>query len=182
MQVLILSYGEKTHPWLKAHVTKTMRAEETISADSIIGCSSVFFDLKEGHFTEQFKTIKDKVVKIIGKSKPSKIFTHNNEDPHPDHRACYNIVMNLLQSIKTKDYRPDVYLFSVWNPFSFHKGHLPKMYVDITKVHHKKVAALKHFKSQWGALALLVGSIFAREVKNGLHMGTRFAESFYKIQ
>ena len=42
VHVLILSYGEKTHPWLKANVTKTMRAEETYNADSIIGCTSAF--------------------------------------------------------------------------------------------------------------------------------------------
>jgi len=179
VHVLILSYGEKTHPWLKANVTKTMRAEETYNADSIIGCTSAFFDLKEGHFREQFNTIKDKVMTIIEKSKPVKIFTHNNEDPHPDHRACYTLVTGLLNSLK---YNPELYLFSIWNPFSFHKGHLPRMYVDITPTHHKKMEALKHFKSQWGALTLLIGGIFAREVKNGLHIGTRFAERFYRLK
>ena len=177
--VLILSYGERTHPWLKADVTKTLRAQETKEADAIIGCTSRFFDLREGHYDEEFPAIRDEIIALIEKEKPSRIFTHSNEDPHPDHQACYRITRDLLKRLKNKT---ELYSFSIWNPFSLRKNNLPRMYVDITDTHTQKVKALHSFKSQWAALLLLFGSIFTRDIKNGLHIGTRYAESFYRIK
>jgi N-acetylglucosamine malate deacetylase 1 len=179
VHVIIMSYGEKTHPWLKAHVTKNMRAKETQNADNIIGCESTFFDLKEGSYMDGYPTIKHKILSIIKNEKPTKIFTHNNEDPHPDHKSCYKITMDIVKEARIK---PEIYLFSIWNPFTLRKNELPTMYVDISETRKKKIEAMKHFKSQWAALAVLFGGIFAREVKNGLHIGKRFAERFYKLQ
>ncbi len=179
VHVIILSYGEKTHPWLKAHITKEMRSKETYHADDVVGCTSTFFDLKEGHFRNDIQAVKKEVLAIIKKEKPEKIFTHNNEDPHPDHKSAYSITMDLVKEAKIN---PEIYLFSIWNPFSLKKSHLPKMYVDTSATHSKKLQAIKHFKSQWAALAILVGGLFSRDFKNGLHIGARFAESFYKAK
>ena len=176
--VLILSYGERTHPWLKADVAKTLRAQETKEADAIIGCGSRFFDLRESHYPEEFPAIRDEVLAIIKKDKPARVFTHSSEDPHPDHQACYQITRELLKISKLKT---ELYTFSIWNPFSLRKNNLPSMYVDITSTHAKKVRALRSFRSQWIALFLLFGSIFTRELKNGIHIGTRYAENFYRI-
>lgn len=176
--VLILSYGERTHPWLKADVTKTLRAQETKEADTIIGCSSRFFDLREGHYLEDFPAIREEVLALLQKERPVRIFTHSNEDPHPDHQACYQLTRELLKISKVKT---ELYSFSIWNPFSLKRNRLPRMYVDITETHNQKVTALRSFKSQWAALLLLFGSIFTREIKNGLHIGKRYAESFYRI-
>ncbi len=178
VHIVILSYGERTHPWLKAHITKSWRAQETYRADVCVGCSSRFFDLKEGSFMEGYPNIKDELLKIIKAAKPAKVFTHNNEDPHPDHRAAYEITSDLLKTAKIK---PELYIFSIWNPFSFRKSHHPRMYVDITSTHQKKMDAIKRFKSQWAALSILIGGIIARDIKNGLHIGTRFAERFYRV-
>ena len=179
VQVIILSYGERTHPWLKADVTKTMRMQETKIADAIIGSASRFFDLREGHFLEEYPAVKDELAALLRKEKPARIFTHSSEDPHPDHRACYAIVRDIRKYVALKN---ELYIFSVWNPFSLKKNHLPCMYVDISDTHHMKVAALRSFKSQWAALLLLFGSIFTREIKNGLYIGTRYAESFYRLK
>jgi N-acetylglucosamine malate deacetylase 1 len=179
VHVIILSFGEKTHPWLKAHVTKNIRARETYHADDIVGCKSTFFDLKEGSFMKNYPSIKQDLLAVMGNEKPDKVFTHNDEDPHPDHKATYAITREIIKEAKLK---PETYLFSIWNPFSLSKSHLPKMYVDITKTHSKKVQAIKHFKSQWAALTILVGGIFVRDIKNGLHIGTRFAERFYRLK
>ena len=179
VHVIILSYGEKSHPWLKANITKNMRANETQHADDVVGCTSTFFDIKEGHFMNEYPAMKDKVLALVRKEKPTKIFTHNNEDPHPDHKASYNITMDIIKEARLK---PEIYLFSIWNPFSLRKSHFPKMYVDTSKTYAKKLQAIKHFRSQWAAIALLVGGIFSRDFKNGLHIGARFAESFYRAE
>lgn len=179
VHVIILSYGEKTHPWLKPRYAKEQRARETMLADKECGCTSAFFDLREGKYMKDYPEIKDQLLKIIKKEKPVKIFTHNNEDPHPDHRACYKITMDLVHTARIK---PEIYLFSIWNPFSLFKSDVPTMFVDITDVHQKKWDAIAEFKSQWAALTLLLWSIFTKEVKNGLHIGTKFAERFYRIR
>ena len=178
VHVIVLSYGEKTHPWLKAHITKAFRADETFKADAIVGCTSRFFDLKEGSFATGYPTIQNEMLRIVKASKPAKIFTHNNEDPHPDHRAAYTITRDIIKKAKIK---PELYIFSIWNPFSVRKSHHPRMYVDITASHTKKMKAIKRFKSQWAALSILIGGIIARDIKNGLHIGTKFAEQFYRV-
>ena len=177
VRVIVLSYGEKTHPWLKARYSKEMRAQEAYNADKLVGCKSTFFDLKEGKFEEGYPAIKQKLAATLKKQKPAKIFTHSNEDIHPDHRAAYAIAED---AIKESEIKPEIYLFSIWNPISPRRNNTPKMYVDISKTHAKKMAALSHFRSQWAALALLIGSIIAKEVKNGLHIGSLCAERFYK--
>lgn len=179
VHAIILSYGEKTHPWLKPKVAKDIRARETRHADKIVGCHSTFFDLNEGKFMEGYPAVKQKILTLVKKERPTKIFTHNNEDPHPDHRAAYNIAQDIM---KETGINAEVYLFSIWNPFSIKKSDVPLMYVDISITHQKKVAAIRHFRSQWAALTLLLGSIFARELKNGLTIGVKFAERFYKVQ
>ena len=179
VQVIILSYGEKTHPWLKARFAKDMRAKETAVADRIVGCKSQFFDFKEGNFKEGYQDAKPKLLSIVKKINPVRIFTHSNEDPHPDHRAAYHITLDL---IKDANISPQVYCFSIWNPFSIKKNYLPQLYVDITQTHQTKFKAIRIFKSQWAALIVLLWSIFTRELKHGLHMGTKFAEQFYRVR
>lgn len=177
VRVIVLSYGEKTHPWLKARYSKEMRAQEAQNADKLVGCTSTFFDLKEGKFIEGYPEIKQKLGAMLKKQAPTKIFTHSNEDIHPDHRAAYAIMEG---AVKEASISPEIYLFSIWNPISPRRNNTPKMYVDISETHTKKMAALSHFRSQWAALALLMGSIIAKEVKNGLHIGSLCAERFYK--
>jgi len=117
---------------------------------------------------------------MINRLKPTKIFTHNNEDPHPDHRAAYQITLDLIKESKIN---PEVYLFSVWNPFSLRKSHLPKMYVDISKNFNKKIKAVNCFKSQkWNAVYPLYVSIYIRALKNGLHTHSKYAEKFHKLK
>ena len=56
------------------------------------------------------------------------------------------------------------------------------MYVDITNTYNKKIDAIRCFKSQRATLAILLWSIFVRDIKNGLHIDGKLAERFYKIK
>lgn len=179
---LVLSYGEKSHPWLKEKVTQQMRKTEALQAGKILGCQTRFFDLSEGHFLKEYqeKKLEKKLIKILKKYKPTKILAHSNEDPHPDHRATYQITQALLK--KTR-FKPDLYLFSVWNPFSFAKRYFPKMYVNISPYFKYKIRALKCYKSQrYNAIYPLIPTVFIRAIKNGLHIQGKYAERFYKVK
>ncbi len=177
---IVFSYGEKSHPWLKAKIAQKMRSEEAFEASKILGCKTVFFDLKEFNFAKDYeeKKVEVKLIKLIEKHKPNKIFNHSNEDPHPDHKAVNKITLELLKKIKLK---PEVYIYSVWNPVSFKTGY-PALYEDITQTFSLKVKALKTFRSQKIHTFYPSLLMFYRAIKDGLKIKKRFAEMFYRIR
>ncbi|MBW2996483.1 PIG-L family deacetylase [Candidatus Woesearchaeota archaeon] len=179
---VIFSYGENSLAWLKPALAIKTRVAEAKKADKIIGGSGVrFFGLKEGKFPEEIeeKKIKKKLQKIIMSRKPTKIFTHSREDPHPDHRAVYHAVMEALDGIKHKC---SVFTFDVWNPFTIKKKHLPRLYEDVSESFPKKIKALKVFESQKASLLALFWSVYVRAIVHGFHIHKRFAERFFKIR
>jgi len=179
---IVFSYGERSHPWLKEKVVQDMRAQEAHSASKLLGCKTIFLGLKEGKFLEKYeddKKIEKKLINVLEKNKPSKIFTHSNEDPHPDHKAINKITLKLLEKTKNK---ADVYIYSIWNPVSL-KTKYPSLYEDISKTFSLKLKALKLFQSQrFNAIYPLMIFIFYRAIKNGLKIKKKFAEMFYKIR
>jgi LmbE family N-acetylglucosaminyl deacetylase len=179
---IILSYGEASLAWLKPEIAIKTRVKEAKNADKIIGGKGItFLGLKEGKFIEnlQEKKIEKKIIKIIRKRKPIKIFTHSSDDPHPDHRAAHKIIINILDKMR---YKCDVFSFDVWNPLTGRKKNLPRLYVDITETFSIKTKALKAFQSQKIAIFTLLWSVYLRAVIHGLHINKRFAERFFKIR
>ena len=181
IHTIIFSYGESSHPLLKRKVTVEMRVKESQEADKVInGGGLAFLGLKEGRFKEEGeeKDIIAKLIRTIDHHKPSKIFTHSDGDPHPDHRIVCE--MTLAAANKTRC-RPDVYTFEVWTPIKVKNRHRPKLVVDITKTFPTKLTALKCFKSQWMTMITLLWSVYARAIINGFFNRCLFAETFYKI-
>lgn len=178
---LVFSYGEKSHPWLKAKVAKKMRSEEAFQASRILGCRTSFFDLREFNFLKDYreKELEKKLTKLIEKQKPSKLFTHSPDDPHPDHLAVYKITLELWEKLPKP--RPEVYAYSIWNPLALRTSH-PVLYEDITSTFSLKIQALKAFKSQKLSVLSLSLPMFYRAVINGLKIRKRFAEKFNRIR
>tara|TARA_Y100000310_G_scaffold137447_1_gene136369 strand:- start:60631 stop:61284 length:654 start_codon:yes stop_codon:yes gene_type:complete len=178
---VVFSKGEKSHPWLKEDVVREFRTEETIDAAKVLGCEVLVFDIKEGKFSEDYKRkkYKDNFLKILRKQKPTKIFTHSNEDPHPDHRAVHKITLELLRKM---EFKPELYIYSIWNPVSF-KTRYPILYVDISKHFKKKLQSLRKFPSQkYNAIYPLMTLIWFRALRDGFKIKKKFAESFYRIK
>lgn len=177
----ILSYGESSHPWLKPEVIKDIRITESERADKILNGSGIkFFDLKETKFKDKYEETFKRLKILIEKKKPTKIFTHVSDDPHPDHRVTYNLVLDIVDNLT---YKPAVYAFEVWNPFKLRQRSQPKLYVDISKQFKKKIEALKVFKSQKIQMQIpLLWTVYVRAFINGLHSDVRFAEKFYKVR
>ena len=136
---VVFSYGELSHPWLKKKVVHKMRYKETVDASRLLKCRSIFYDLRERKFLEDYqaKNMKDTLVQLLEKEKPTKIFTHSHEDPHPDHRAVHEITLEVFNELQQK---PELYMYSIWNPVSF-KTHYPSLYVDISKTFSLKLKA-----------------------------------------
>ena len=126
----------------------------------------------------QERGLEKELLKKINKEKPTKIFTHSIEDPHPDHKAVYQITLDLYEKL---DFKPELYVYSVWNPVSF-KTNWPSLYVNITKTFSLKLKALKSFRSQKVHVAYPFLLLLFRAIKNGFKIRTLFAEKFFRIK
>ncbi len=180
--VFIFSYGEKTHPWLKKHVAAEMRINESLAASKILGARETqFFGIEEGKFASQIreKKVDRRIEYYIKKLKPSRIFTHAIDDPHPDHHEVAAFVINMCNRIH---YPGEVYSFDVWTMVNLAKREAPKLYIDISDTFPLKIKALKCFRSQYLAMIALLWSVYWRAIKNGRIARTKYAEVFYKTR
>jgi len=177
---IVFSYGELSHPWLKQKVVQKMRYQETEVASKVLKCKSIFYDLREGKFLEDYqeKNLKNTLVQLIEKEKPTKIFTHSNEDPHPDHRAVHEMTLEIFNELK---YKPEVYMYSIWNPVSF-KTQYPSLYIDVSKTFSLKLKSLWKFKSQKVHVLYPFIILMYKAIKDGIKMRSRFGEHFFRIK
>ena len=143
-------------------------------------CTALFFDLKEFNFKQEYKAkhLEQELLQLLWKEKPTKIFTHSGEDPHPDHSAVNSITTELINKSQQK---PEIYIYSVWNPVSF-KTKFPSLCIDISETFSVKLKALKTFRSQkWHILYPFFLLIF-RAIIDGLKIRKKFGERFYRIK
>ncbi len=177
---IIFSYGEKALPYFKEEEVRKIRKKESLDAAKVMGTkNTLFLGLEEGKFEKAKKKDFEVIRSIILELKPSKIFTHSMDDPHMDHRATHKLVVDLL---KDMDYQGELYAFNVWNPMSFRKRHLPKLFVDISDTFKIKIKAIRKFETQkmqgrWP----LMPAIFARALVYGFQNKCKFAEKFLKV-
>jgi LmbE family N-acetylglucosaminyl deacetylase len=180
VSTLIFSYGENSHPHLKPSVIIKTRVKESHKSDKIIGGSGIcYLGLKEGRFLSDKNKVKKKLIKIIRQKRPSKIFTHSRDDPHPDHKAVFKIISEIINETKINS---DFYTFDVWNPIRLRKRNLPKLVVDITSTFDKKIKACRIHKSQKMALLTLMWNVYVKAIVNGWSNNVKYAEVFYKIK
>lgn len=182
VKTIIFSYGELSHPHLKREVVREMRLKESINADEIIGAKGVrYLGLNEGKFPSEIKSkkIKQKLVRLIKQEKPIKIFTHDLNDPLPDHRAVNNVMLEL---IKEEKITCPVYSFGVWNlMIAIRKTNRPKLVVDISKTFHLKIKAIKAHKSQQVTIFNLLWSVYVKALIHGWNNNFKYAEVFFKL-
>jgi len=177
----IFSYGESSHPHLQREVIIKIRVAESQACDKVIGGSGIYhFGLKEGNFIQEIekRKFKKKIIDIIRERKPTKIFTHTKDDPHPDHRAVNTVVLEVARELK---YKGDIYSFDIWNPLTARGRAKPKLVVDITETFKTKVKAFECHKSQKLSLIMLLPAVYTRAIINGLNHEVKYAEIFLKI-
>jgi len=135
-----------------------------------------YFAIKEGNFAKDFNP--DILESLIREKRPFRIFTHSPDDPHPDHRAVYNIVSKV---IKRMNYKGDVYGFDIWNIFALRTSNYPRLFVDISSSFDKKMEAFSKHKSQRNTMISLGWSIYFKALIAGWQNHCKYAEIFYKI-
>ena len=179
---VIFSSGEQSHPWMKKNVTVEARKRETKKSHSILGIKeTINLGMRDGTIWKDAKDkqIFEKIISIIKKYDPDKIFTHAIDDPHPDHNSIYRIVDRIMKII---NYKGHIYSFEVWNPFNIMKRNMPKMYVDVSDTFDIKIKALKCFKSQKLFIVPLLPVTYLRAFFAGFHAKCRYGEAFYIVK
>ncbi len=182
VKTIICSFGEKSHPHLKKEVIRQRRIDESLKADKIMGGSGVvYLDIREGKFEEDFlkKKIAQKLAILIKKEKPVKIFTHDLDDAHPDHRAVHRLVMRLIEDGKIKC---PVYSFDIWSLIKVRNRKVPKLVVDVGGTFHTKVKAFLVHESQALAIWLLLWKVIIKDWLSGRIYGHKYAEVFYRLK
>ncbi|MFP4112190.1 MAG: PIG-L deacetylase family protein [Candidatus Woesearchaeota archaeon] len=177
---IIMSYGEMSHFWMQGKFTTKMRVKESQKANEVLnGKKVMFFGLKEGKFKEDIrkKNLLKNLRKMINEDKPTKIFTHSINDPHPDHRETLEIVADAVSGSRHK---PDIYTFLIWNPIPIKKRNRPKLVVDTSKTTKLKIRSAFCFKSQKLSILQLLPVIIATNFINGFKYNMRFAELFFR--
>ncbi|HDP74044.1 MAG TPA: PIG-L family deacetylase [Candidatus Woesearchaeota archaeon] len=177
---VIFSFGEKSHPLFKRRVTAKARVKEAQEVNVMLkGKDLIFLGLKDGQFQKEIpeKNTEERLLRLIRKFRPDRILTHSPDDPHLDHRVVYNCV---LSAAEKHNFKGEIFCFDVWTLFNLKKSNLPKMYIDTSQFFHKKVEALKMFKSQKMSFLILIFPTFLRDFVNGLKSHSRYAEVFYK--
>lgn len=180
----IASFGELSHPHFKKEIISKIRVEEAEKADKLLGGAGVFFlGARDGKLKEDKELIKKQIKKQILKYKPSKIFTHAEDDALPDHVLINKVILEVYDELhKEEKINIDIYSFGVWRFFKLLNRLSPKLFVDISDFFQKKLEVLEVFKSQKSSMILLKWSVYLKAIVAGVKNKTQFAEEFYKIR
>ncbi|MCF7871402.1 PIG-L family deacetylase [Candidatus Woesearchaeota archaeon] len=189
---IIFSYGELSHFHLKKDYVKEMRIKESEEAENIIGGKGItFYDHTDGQIKNETKTKQThKLIKQkINELKPEKIFTHSQDDIHPDHRAVYQTVLDAYNELPKKTQKNiEIYSFEISQLWNLKKRKTPVLVIDITTQFKAKIKALHAFKSQINIFShtyevnLLYLGVYVRAFIAGLIYKKKLAEIFYKIK
>lgn len=182
VKTIICSFGEKSQPHMNIKEIKKIRVLESKKADRILGSHGVMFiGLHEGNFEKDYaeRKLHASILRHIQEFRPDVILTHSSDDPHPDHRACHNILLSIHKYLPAST---NVYVFDVWNFFNLHKRRKPKLVIDITETFKRKIDAVGTFKSQMHAIAVLIWSIYIKAIFWGWRRGCRYAEVYYRVR
>ena len=176
--VHIFSFGEGSHPHFRKSVIRKQRVKESMRSDKILGITQTsYWGIPEGKFAEALNTprIMQKMESIMRKCRPSKVFTHSIDDPHPDHRAVYHSVAGIARK---SCFKGEIYTFKIWNIVNFRRTNTPKLVVDISQTFKKKVRAFQSHRSQQLTMWTLMWNVYLQAILHGFNNGVRYAEVF----
>ena len=180
VRAVIFTYGEDSHPWQKSELTQEVRIRESKRAAGILGYKEcLYLGLKEGKILDELHDtdLSTKLKRLIEKFGATKIITHSPNDPHPDHRATYQVVRAVAASLRTA---VPVYTFDIWTVVSFRHRGRPTLVVDISGTFSTKIRALRCFKSQQFSLLSLLWSVYLKALLTGVKNNCRYAEAFHR--
>lgn len=156
--ILLLSDGTLSHPDSKAYPAEKLRAlreSELVNASAVMGVPAeniIFCRFPDrsvpSRVSPDFEPAVKNITKVIEMLKPQSIFVPWRRDPHPDHRAAYELIIAAnLQNAK-------IYEYPIWlqelgeSEDSPGDDEVMSFRVDISSVITKKQEAISAHLSQ----------------------------------
>lgn len=153
VQVLVISDGTLSHPRSRKYPAPALRAlreSETLAAMSLLGVEAsdvTFLGLPDGAIpTQASAQVKD----AVAKCRPNTIFLPVRYDPHPDHRATWQLIHATLVDLPL----PRIIEYPIWDWDTSQRGNLPEpdmvraWRLDISQVVELKQQAIAAYRSQ----------------------------------
>ena len=152
VRVLVISDGTLSHPNSRKYprlALLKLRESETISALAILGVEATaikFLRLQDGSVSEQNADISSYLAQIS----PQIVFLPLRYDPHPDHRASFQLVSKALTSLNMT---PRLLEYPIWDwddsqSTNWDNKKLISWRLDISSVVELKQQAIASYRSQ----------------------------------
>jgi N-acetylglucosamine malate deacetylase 1 len=167
------------------------RAEEARHAAAVYGARwRITLDLGDNRVGEDPSAAR-RLAGVIRAARPSLVFTHHQDDRHPDHRAAHELVRRAVfaSALRNLDlsaphHVPDAVLY-----FPSDTVVVPDVLVDVSDVWADRVETMRRFTSQFAGPTLEIDHryygvtdhlelVAARAQTYGQRIGVRFAEAF----
>ena len=171
---IVLSKGQLSNPHLRSKIVIQRREKEALKVSKKFKFTTIFCRLNDQKLSEELPNIRSRLLFLINKEKPEKIFFPTGSDLHPDHRAVFKFVTDLV-----KDIDVELYCYEVWSVVD--EKH-PMIYVDITDYLSKKLKMMDMFHTEKLSVFIHTLPVLYRSFKYGLKIKKKFAERFYKIR
>jgi LmbE family N-acetylglucosaminyl deacetylase len=164
VNVLIVSDGTGSHPNSQkypAPILRWIRSQETLTALAILGVNRwavTFLHLKDGAIptvtAPKFHAAKVRCRKYLQATLPDTIFVPWRRDPHPDHRATWQLIQAAILSLGMM---PQVIEYPIWDwdiqqQTTANLHQIAGWRLDIQSVLGQKTQAIDSYRSQLGQL------------------------------
>ncbi len=154
VRVLVISDGTRSHPHsLKYAAPKLqkLRESETLAALHLLGLEAknvTFLGLKDGSIPTEYESAVARCHAYLAEINPQLIFLPWRYDPHPDHRASWQLIQTALASLP----QPKIIEYPIWDWDEEQRGNLPEQAkiwrLDIGKVVLLKQQAISAYRSE----------------------------------
>jgi LmbE family N-acetylglucosaminyl deacetylase len=164
VNVLIISDGTGSHPNSQkypAPMLQAIRSQETLTALAILGVNRsavTFLHLKDGAIptvtAPKFHPAKVRCRNYLQATLPDTIFIPWRLDPHPDHRATWQLIQAAILSLEMM---PQVIEYPIWDwdisqRTTADLSQITGWRLDIQSVLGQKTQAIESYQSQLGQL------------------------------
>jgi LmbE family N-acetylglucosaminyl deacetylase len=164
VNVLIVSDGTGSHPNSQKYPAPKLRwtrSQETLTALAILGVKPwavTFLHLKDGAIptvtAPKFHAAKVRCCNYLQATMPDTIFVPWRRDPHPDHRATWQLIQAAILSLGMM---PQVIEYPIWDwdiaqQTTADLSQITGWRLDIQSVVKQKTQAIESYRSQLGQL------------------------------
>jgi len=177
---VIFTNGAKYPPWKLNNIKLIKeRKSEAKKASKILGVKkTIFFNINDTEIKKNIEESVPKLVKILKKFNPERVYVHHEKDMHTDHASVFKILSLALIKVETK---PEIYGYEVNSWFNFiQKPDTLQVICDITSTYSTKLKALEVFKSQQTLIKPLKKILQIKGLYYGLTSGKNHTETFFK--